>query len=159
MPARTSPVFPKLRLVERLPVGEADANAAFLDFVGPLEGLHVLMVGSGQADLMCQLARRGCARVTAMRPACHLHADPADLVIVTVGSAAQAEQAIGLAGRALTPATLLLLRFQADAPAALVRQARRLMDAAGFGAGLTRNLRGGAVIVADQGRRAARRVG
>ena len=157
MPARTSSVVPRLRLVAPSSLG--DANAALLDFIGPLEGMHVLIVGSGQADLMCQLARRGCAGVTAMRPACNLHADPADLVIVTVGSAAQAAQAIELASRALTPATTLLLRFQADATAALVRQTRRLLDAAGFSAGPGRNLRGGMVIAADQRRRAARRVG
>ena len=159
MPARTSPVFIQLRLVAPSPLGEADANAAFLDFVGPLEGLHVLIVGAGQADLMCQLARRGCAGVTAMRPACHLHADPADLVIVTVGPTAPAAQAIGLASRALTPATTLLVRFQADATAALVRQTRRLLGAAGFSAGPSRALRDGMVVVAEQGRRAVRRAG
>ncbi len=159
MPARTSPVFPPLRLVEPSPLGEADANAAFLDFVGPLEGLHALIIGSGQADLMCQLARRGCAGVTAIRPACHLHADPADLVIVNVGSAAQAAQAIGLASRALTPAATLLLRFHADATATLVRQTRRLLGAAGFSAGPARGLRGGLVVAAEQGRPAIRRVG
>ncbi len=159
MPARKSSVTNGLRLVTGSAPCQAQTDAAFLDFVGPLDGLHVLLIGTGQAELMCALARRNCAEACAIAANSRLRPRPAHLIVVTVRSAEQVAQSIGLAARAAVGGTTLLLRVPSDATALLVRQARGAAADAGFSVGRALRLGNEAVIMAEHGRRDVRQAG
>jgi hypothetical protein len=89
-----------------------DGDDALFSAVGPVEGLHVLVIGSDTLEVMCGLIRRGCAAAAEIalkdRPA---GTEPADIAILPqLRSLTEAAGAVALAGRLVLPGGRLVLR-------------------------------------------------
>jgi hypothetical protein len=127
-----------------------DPTRALLDLIGPVEGLHVLLVGPGGLEIMCALMARGCASVEMASLAQRPRAEIADLAIVPdVASIECAAQAVVQARRALRPLNTLILRFKANPPASLLQDVRILLGQNGFFVGRQRSLDDRIVLTAE----------
>jgi hypothetical protein len=121
-----------------------------LDLIGPVEGLHVLLIGPGGLETMCALMAQGCASVEMASLAQRPRAEIADLAIVPdVASLECAAQAIAQARRALRPLNTLILRFKANASPSLVQSVRTLLAQDGFFVRRPRLLDGRTVLTAE----------
>ncbi len=126
-----------------------DAEAGLLDLLGPVGGLHVLVIGPGSLGPMLALHRRGAAGVTAVCAGCRV-AMAADAALVPrVGTPELADAAILLARRAIRPLNSLVLRLAADAPSTLLAHVRLRLGGSGFGYGRIVPLGNAFAIVAD----------
>ena len=113
-----------------------DSVSAVLDLLGPVDGLHVLVIGPGSLDPMLALHRRGAASVTAVRDGARIRAEAADAAIAPrIGTPELADAAILLARRAIRPLNTLVLVLTADAPSTLLAHVRRRLAESGFGFG------------------------
>ena len=105
----------------------ADADAALLDLLGPVDGLHVLVIGPGSLGVVLALHRRGAAAVTAMRAGARVRMAAADAAIVLGLRPALAATVIRDVRRAIRPLNSLVLQLAPDTNAAVTRQ--RLVEA------------------------------
>ncbi len=128
----------------------ADATGALLDLLGPIDGLHVLVIGPGSLGAVLALHRRGAASVTALRAGCRTRVTAADAVLVLgISTPGMADSAIADARRAIQPLNSLVLQFAPDAPAALLAHTRQRLTEAGLTAGRTLAIGGCAALLAD----------
>ncbi len=142
---------PVIELSRRGAYRPSDPTAALLDLVGPVDGLHVLVIGPGALETMCGLNERGAAAVINLRADRWVRPESVDLTIVpNVMCKASAALAINHARRAVRPLNSLYLRFMADAAVPLVRDVRRCLIENGFSVGRSFLLRDRTVLVADQ---------
>ncbi len=111
------------------------ADDALLDLIGPLDDTHVLLIGPGGLEMMCNLIDAGCTSVEKIGLGQRHRGDFAEIVIVpAIDSFTVLHEAVAQARRVMRPLNTLVLRFTADDPAALVREARSLLAAQGFSA-------------------------
>ena len=110
------------------PAGPAPA---WVDRLGPALDGHVLIIGDGTLDLICALIRRGCPGASALHFEDRVLAENVETVLVPhVCNRFEAERAIAMAVRALTPAGRIILRL---APA-LAGEVERMLRSRGFSA-------------------------
>jgi hypothetical protein len=111
------------------------ATEALLDLIGPVDDLHLLLIGPGGLDMMCDLIDEGCASVEMVSLGQRHRCDFSEIVIVPdVSSAAVAQEAIAQARRMMRPLNSLILRFTMQDACAAVQEARRLLTLHGFSA-------------------------
>ena len=110
-----------------------DTEAALLDLLGPVDGLHVLVIGPGSLGPMLALHRRGAASVTAARAGSRVRAEMADAALVPRLSTPElADAAIAYARRAIRPMNSLVLGITPGAPASLLAHTRQRLAEQGF---------------------------
>ncbi len=127
-----------------------DADAALLDLLGPVDGLHVLVIGPGSLGPVVALHRRGATCVTAVRTGTRVRTDAADAALVLhVRDAATAASAIDYARRAIRPLNVMVLQLAPDAPSTLLPQVRQRLAESGLSVGRTASVGGCTVLLAD----------
>jgi hypothetical protein len=132
-----------------LPTPQA-ATDALLDLIGPVDDMHVLLIGPGGLDMMCDFIDQGCASVEMVSLGQRHRADFSEIVIVpNVSSAAFARDAIAQARRTMRPLNSLILRFTMDDAAPVVREARNLLMLNGFNGIRTYHLIDRTVLTAE----------
>ena len=128
----------------------ADPGATALDLLGPVDGLHVLVIGPGSLEPMLALHRRGAARVTAVAAMARVPAEMADAAFVPcLDSMDAARPVITAARRSIRPLNSLVLVMPAHAPAGVLPQARRLLADQGFTVGRAVAVGDATALVAD----------
>ncbi|MEJ1976353.1 MAG: hypothetical protein WDN49_09895 [Acetobacteraceae bacterium] len=101
--------------------------------IGPVEDMHVLLIGPGGLDMMCDLIDEGCASVEMVSVDQRHRTDFSEIVIVPdVSSVAFAQQAIAQARRMMRPLNSLILRFTMADAAAAVQEVRGMLALSGF---------------------------
>jgi hypothetical protein len=127
------------------------ATEALLDLIGPVDDVHVLLIGPGGLDMMCGLIDEGCASVEMVSLGQRHRSDFSEIVIVpNIGCSAVSREAITQARRMMRPLNSLILRFaMCDATAALVQEARDLLTCEGFSAIRAFHLSDGTVLTAE----------
>ncbi len=129
----------------------ADADAALLDLLGPVDSLHVLVIGPGSLAPVLALHRRGAARVTAVRAGTRVRTDPADAALVLhLSDAATAASAIDYARRVIRPLNVMVLHLASDAPFTLLPHVRQRLAESGLSVGRTASIGGCTVLLADR---------
>lgn len=140
--------FDRTRSVISLPRPAPGASA--LDLLGPVDGLHVLVIGPGSLEAMLALHRRGAAQVMSVSAACRLRMEKADAAFVPcLGSAEMARSVIAAARRAIRPLNSLVIVVPADAPASLPAYVRQVLAEYGFSTGRPVLVGGATALVAD----------
>ncbi len=153
MPAPSAAIVEPAHLA---PSPDGGAASTLVGLIGPVDGLHVLLLGSGTVEVMCGLMRGGCAAVTAMRGTRCPRGTPADLVVIAdVGAAHTACQALAHARRAAGPAAALFIQLRPGASRSLVLQVRKALLEQGYGAGRVQQRGGVTVITAGRGQAGA----
>jgi hypothetical protein len=113
-----------------------DPEADLLDLLGPVDGLHVLVIGPGGLGPMLALHQRGATSVTTVRAGRCVAAERADAALIPrIGSTEFADMAIAQARRAIRPLNSLVLRLVPNAPGALLQYTRRRLAIDGFSVG------------------------
>jgi len=109
------------------------ATEALLDLIGPVDDLHVLLIGPGGLDMMCGLIDEGCASVEMVTLGQRHRCDFSEIVIVPeVSSSAVAQEAIAQARRMMRPLNTLILRFTMNDATAAVQETRNQLTLQGF---------------------------
>ena len=127
-----------------------DLEGELLDLLGPVDGLHVLVIGPGGLGPMLALHRRGAAGVTAVCGTSKQSVEAADAAIVPrVGTVELADAAIALARRSIRPLNSLVLRLTPSAPPSLLAHVRRQLQASGFSLGRVVTIGASTVVRAE----------
>ena len=142
--------YPAYRRSSRGNQVSKDAVPALLEVAGPVEGLHVLVSGSGSLELLCELSRRGADSVTMLRPDRWIRSDTADIAFILDPSSIETlEWSVVHLRRALRPLGTLCLLLLPDTPLACIRAIDRLLSAQGFRAAHVANSGDRAVLSAE----------
>ena len=121
-----------------------------LDLLGPVDGLHVLVIGPGSLDAMMALYRRGAASVTGLRAGCVLRAPASDAMLVLgLAEPGLVGGVVAQARRSLQPLNGIVVQLAHDAPAGLLSQLRHRLAESGFSLGRTAMVGGCSVVAAD----------
>lgn len=131
----------------RLPAEPANA---LLDELGPVEGLHALIIGASGLDTMCELIRRGCAAAVESSFGDPLwpQAGSADVAVVpNLTSRAEAQDAVARGWRALIMGGRIALR---DATGQMRPLLATLLRTNGFCAVRTRLSLTGTIMTAER---------
>ena len=114
----------------------ADPEAELLDLLGPVDGLHVLVIGPGGLGPMLALHSRGAASVSAVRVGRCIALDEADAALIPrIGTPEFADAAIAQARRAIRPLNSVVLRLVPNAPGSLLQHTRQRLALHGFSIG------------------------
>ena len=128
----------------------ADTLSDLLDLLGPVDGLHVLVIGPGSLDAMMALYRRGAASVTGLRAGCVLRVPASDAMLVLgLAEPGLVSAVLAQARRSLQPLNAIVVQVAHDAPAGLLPQLRHRLVESGFSLGRAATVGGCPVIAAD----------
>ena len=123
---------------------------ALVDLLGPVDGLHVLVIGPGSLATVLALHAHGAAGVTALRAGARIAAGHADAALLLgLCSTAMVDAAIGCARRAIQPLNSIVVQIAPDAPAGLLATIRQRLAAHGLLAGRVVSVGGSTALSAD----------
>ena len=118
--------------------------------LGPVDGMHVLVIGPGGLGPMLALHRRGATVVTTVRAERGVPVQPADAALVPrLDTIEHADAAIAYARRAIQPLNSLVLRLVPSAPSTLLQHTNRRLIESGFSTSRPVRIAGSIALLAE----------